>query len=173
MGFQKSHFQKSTQGCKGGKTKGSNFKPNKFQGSKSTQGQGKSWLETLNVSTPRVSILNITVNPTPVSTQVSAQKQHLKVLIGQLNLTITSPMLTGRLAQFIVNWEKITQDRWALQARGYKVDSPWQISPIPAFSCSLEEVEMISTEVRELLAKGAVIKTPPTQQGFVSQIFLV
>ena len=86
-------------------------------------------------------------------------------------------MLAGRLAQFITNWEKITQDRWVLQAiRGYKlelVQPPWQISPMPAISCSLEEGEMISTEVRELLAKGAVIQTPPTQEGFVSQIFLV
>ena len=32
---------------------------------------------------------------------------------------------------------------------------------------------MISTEVRELLAKGAVIETPPAQEGFVSQISLV
>ena len=61
------------------------------------------------MSTPHVSILNAIVNPTPLLTQVSAQKQHLEVLIGQLNLTITSPMLAGRLAQFITNWEKITQ----------------------------------------------------------------
>ena len=99
-----------------------------------------------------------------------------EVLISQLNLTITSPMLAGRLAQFVSNWEK-AQDRWVLQAiRGYKlelVQPPWQIKPMPAIRCSLEEVEMISTEVRELLAKGAVIETPPAQEGFVSQIFLV
>ena len=43
-------------------------------------------------------------------TQVSAQKHHLEVLIGQMNLTINSPMLAGRLAQFITNREKITED---------------------------------------------------------------
>jgi len=38
---------------------------------------------------------------------VAAQKHRLKVLIGQMNLTIISPMLAGRLAQFITNWEAI------------------------------------------------------------------
>ena len=42
VGFQKSHPQKNTWGCQGGKTKGSSFKPKKFQGSKGSQGQGKS-----------------------------------------------------------------------------------------------------------------------------------
>ena len=129
------------------------------------------------MSTPHVSILNTIMNPTPLLPQVSAQQQHLEALISQLNLTITSPMLAGRLAQFISNWEKITQDRWVLQAiRGYKlelVQPPWQRKPMPAIHCSLEEGEMISTEVRELLAKGAVIETPLAQEGFVSQIFLV
>ena len=117
------------------------------------------------------------MNPTPLLPQVSAQQQHLEALISQLNLTITSPMLAGRLAQFVSNWEKITQDRWVLQAiRGYKlelVQPPWQRNQMPAIRYSLEEGEMISTEVRELLAKGAVIETPLAQDGFVSQIFLV
>jgi len=84
------------------------------------------------------------------------------VLIGQMNPTISSPMLAGRLAQFITNWEKITQDLWVLQAiGGYQlelVQPPWQIRPMPAISCSLEEEEMIPSEVRELLSKGAVIE---------------
>jgi len=64
--------------------------------------QGKSWLETLNMSTPRVSILNAIVNPTPLLklTQVTAQKYHLEVLIGQMNLIITSPILAGRPGKF-------------------------------------------------------------------------
>ena len=83
--------------------------------------------------TPHVAILNTIVNPTPLLTQVTAQKHHLEVLIGQMNLTITSPILAGRLAQFITNWEKITQDRWVLQAiKGYQlelVQPPWQMRP--------------------------------------------
>jgi len=101
---------------------------------------------------------------------VSAQKHHLEVLIGQMNLTIS---LAGRLAQFNTNWERIAQDRWVLQAiRGYQlelVQSPWQIRPMPAISCSIEEEEMISSEVRELLSKGAVIETTPSLGNFVSK----
>jgi len=58
--------------------------------------QGTVCLETLNVSTPHVPILNTIVNSSPLLTQVSAQKHHqLEVSIGQMNLTITSPMLAG------------------------------------------------------------------------------
>ena len=32
---------------------------------------------------------------------------------------------------------------------------------------------MISTEIRELLSKGAVVETTPSQGSFVSQLFLV
>jgi len=110
-GFQRSHPQKSTWVRQGGKTKhhGSTYRPKKDQGAKTSQ--GKSCLEPLIVSTPHVPIINTIVNPISLLTQVSAQKHHLKVLIGQMNLTISSPMLAGRLAQFITNWEKITQDR--------------------------------------------------------------
>jgi len=44
---------------------------------------------------------------------------------------------------------------------------------MPAISCSVEEEEMISSEVRDLLSKGAVIEASPTKESFVSQIFLV
>ena len=131
----------------------------------------------MNMLTPHVSILHTIVNPTPLLTQVAAQKHHLEVLIGQMNLTITSPMLAGRLAQFITNREKITQDRWVLQAlKGYQLELVqllWQLRPMPAISCSVEESKMISTEIIELLSKSAVVETTPSQGGFVSQIFLV
>ena len=68
--FQKGHPQKNTWGHQGGKSRGTNFKPKKFQGSKPSQ--GKSRLETLDVPTPHVSTLNTIVNPTPLITQVSA-----------------------------------------------------------------------------------------------------
>jgi len=117
------------------------------------------------------------VNPIPLLTQVVAQKHHLEVLIGQMNLTINSPVLAGRLAQFITNWEKITQDGWVLQAiKGYQlelVQPPWQLRPMPAINCSVEESKMISTEIGELMSKGAVVETTPSQGSFVSQIFLV
>jgi len=101
-GFQKSHPQKTTWGHQGGKTKqySPTYKAKKNQGAKTSQ--GKSRLDTLNLSLPHVSIL--IVNPIPLLIQVSAQKHHLEVLIGQMNLTISSPMLAGRLAQFNTNW---------------------------------------------------------------------
>ena len=86
-------------------------------------------------------------------------------------------MLAGRLAQFITNWEKVTQDQWVLQAiRGYQlelVQAPWQLRLMPTINCSIEQKEMISKEIRELLAKGVVVETTSSQEGFVSQIFLV
>jgi len=103
------------------------------------------------MSTPHVSILNAIVNPTPLLklTQVTIQKHHLEVL---MNRTITSPMLAGRLAQFITNWKILTQDQWNLQAiRGYKLEmeqSPLQIKPMPAISCSIDDGEIISMKVR-------------------------
>ena len=39
--------------------------------------------------------------------------------------------------------------------------------------CSPESTVQITTEVQELLAKGAIVKTQLTQQNYVSQIFLV
>ena len=72
-------------------------------------------------------------------------------------------MLAGRLAQFITNWEKVMQYRWVLQA----------IRPMSAINCSIEQREMTSKEIRELLAKGAVVETTRSQEGFVSQVFLV
>jgi len=69
-----------------------------LQGKEWPSSQGKYWLEdNLNLSTPHVLILNTIVNPIPLLTQVSAQKHHLEVLIGQMNLNISSPMLAGRL----------------------------------------------------------------------------
>ena len=68
-GFQKGHPQKNTWGHQVGKSRGPNFKPKKFQGSKPSQ--GKSRIEMLDVPTPQVSTLNRIVNPTPLLTQVS------------------------------------------------------------------------------------------------------
>jgi len=44
---------------------------------------------------------------------------------------------------------------------------------MPTINCSVEESKMISTEIGELLSKGAVVETTPSQGSFVSQIFLV
>jgi len=97
--------------------------------------------------------------------------------MSQMNLTINSPVLARRLPQFLENWEKVTQDRWVLQAiRGYQlelVQTPRQLRPMPTKNCSIEQKAMITKEVKELLAKGSVVESIPSQEGFVSQIFLV
>ena len=117
------------------------------------------------------------VNPTIVLTQVPTLRYHLEALIGQMDLTIESPMLAGRLAQYVINWERITQDRWVLQAiKGYQLEliqTPWQSKPMPEINSSAEEKGKISEEIKELLSKGAIVETTISQKSFVSQIFLV
>ena len=44
---------------------------------------------------------------------------------------------------------------------------------MPPINCSIEQKAMITKEVKDLLAKGAVIESTLSQEGFVSQIFLV
>ena len=127
--------------------------------------------------TPHVSNLIKFVNPTPKLTQVDAPKGHLEVLISQMDLTINSPRLAGRLAQYVSNWQKITQDRWVLQAiSGYHLELtrvPWQSKTMPEITCSLEEQGKISEEIKELLSKGAIVEATISKESFVSQIFLV
>ena len=59
----------------------------------------------------------------PVLTHPHTQVQHLQVLINQMDLTISSNCLAGRVAHYVHNWELITQDRWVLQTiTGYHLD---------------------------------------------------
>jgi len=94
-----------------------------------------------------------------------------------MDFTVNSPKLAGRLAQFLNNWEQLTEDRWVLQAvSGYTLElsqRPWQKKPAPEIQCSIEEQKKISEEIKELLAKGAIRETTLTADSFVSQIFLV
>ena len=94
---------------------------------------------------------------TPLLAQVASSTNHLMVLMS-LDLPITSLILMG-LASI----------------KGYQlelVQAPQQQRPMPAINCSIKQREMISKEIRELLAKGVVVETTPSQKGFVSQIFL-
>ena len=117
------------------------------------------------------------VNPTTESIQVQTPKHHLEVLIGQMDLKINCPELAGRLAQYIHNWEQLTEDRWVLQTvSGYQLElaqRPWQIKPMPEIQCSAEEWVKILEEIKELLSKGAIKETTLRAESFVPQIFLV
>jgi len=94
-----------------------------------------------------------------------------------MDLHISSPNLAGRLSHYAHNWALITQDRWVLQAiTGYQLEltqKPYQARKSLEISCSLEEQTKISQEVKELLAKGAIIEAQLSPQSYVSQIFLV
>ena len=117
------------------------------------------------------------VNPTPTLTQVCSQAEHLKVLISQMDLTIKSPSLAGRLSHYTHNWEHIMQDRWVLQAiSGYPLEltqAPHQMRQTQAIKCSAEEHIKITMGVSDLLTKGAIVESQESTGGYVSQIFLV
>ena len=71
----------------------------------------------------------------------------------------------------------LTDDLWVLQTvAGYQLElseTPCQTSYPHPMRCSKEEQAQITTEVAELLAKGAIQETQLLPESFVSQIFLV
>jgi len=98
------------------------------------------------------------------------QVHHLKVLINSMDLSINCPNLSGR-------WQILTQDHWVIQTvAGYQLEltaPPHQVRVPHQIRCSPESMAQISTEVPQLLMKGAITETHITPQSFVSQIFLV
>jgi len=84
------------------------------------------------------------VNPTPELIQAQKPKHHIEMLINQMDLTINSPKLAGRLSQYVRNWEQLTEDRWVLQVvSGYKlevVQTPWQGKPVLEIQCSTKDL---------------------------------
>jgi len=113
----------------------------------------------------------------PYSELIQAQKpkHDIEMLIRQMDLTINSPRFAGRLSQYVRNWEQLTEDWWVLQAvSGYKLElaqTPWQAKPAPKIQCSIEERTKILMEIKELLAKGAIMEATLSAKSFVSQIF--
>ena len=108
---------------------------------------------------------------------INTYTHHIQGVINSMNLSITCPRLAGRVAYFLPNWKVLTQDQWVLQTvAGYQLElttTPYQVHVPQQIKCSLESKAQITTEVLELLAKGAIVETQLTQQNFVSQIFLV
>ena len=94
-----------------------------------------------------------------------------------MNLSITCLRLAGRVAYFLSNWEVLTQDQWVLQTVvGYHLElteAPTQERVPHQIRCSPESKSQITSEVQELLSKGAVVETLHSPGNFVSQIFLV
>ena len=85
--------------------------------------------------------------------------------------------IAGRLSFHARNWQKITRDRWVLDmVKGYQIDflsSPFQSRKPHPQQYSSEQMELIATEVKELLQKGAVSPVTPQGEGFYSSLFLV
>jgi len=108
---------------------------------------------------------------------INTQTHHIQGLINTTNLSIVCPRLAGQVAYFLPNWEVLTQDQWVLQTVAeYQLElttTPYQIHVPHQIRCSPESKTQITTEVLELLVKGAIAETQLTQQSYVSQIFLV
>ena len=73
--------------------------------------------------------------------------------------------------------EVLTQDHWVLQTvGGHQLELttlPHQSSLPHTIKCSAEAMAQITTEVVELLSKGAIVETRVTPESFISQLFLV
>ena len=108
---------------------------------------------------------------------INTQTLHIQALINTMNLSISCQRLAGQVAHFLPNWEVLTQDQWVLQTvAGYQLElttTPYQAHVPHQIRCSPENKVQITTEVQELLDKGAILETQLTPQNFVSQIFLV
>ena len=108
---------------------------------------------------------------------INTQTLHIQALINTMNLSMLCQRLAGRVAHFLPNWEVLTQDQWVLQTvAGYQLElttTPYQTHVPHQIRCSPENKVQITTEVQELLDKGAILETQLTPQNFVSQIFLV
>jgi hypothetical protein len=91
-----------------------------------------------------------------------------------LSIQLISP--GGRLASFIQNWVKITQDPVILDiVRGHRMDF---ISPPVQFlgphwpQFSKKETLQLTEEIQKLMEKGAVEVAPETETGFLGHLFL-
>ena len=90
-------------------------------------------------------------------------------------------MLTaGRLALFLENWSKITQDQWVLNTvQGYRLELLREpvltVHPRGVVTNSSQEQSLIYEEVLKMLQKGALTEITPTEAnpGFYSSLFLV
>ena len=77
--------------------------------------------------------------------------------------------VAGRLALFLENWSKVTQDQWVLNTvQGYRIEflrTPVQTTYPRVGVSSLQEQGLINEEIGKMLAKGAVTELPPEEAG--------
>ncbi len=106
-----------------------------------------------------------------------SQADYLQGLLNGLDMGIMCQQPAARLAQFVGNWARVTQDQWVLEAiQGYCLDfvkHPTQSRVPSTIQLPRDQRELVSIEVAKLREKGAISQAPPSPAGFISQLFLV
>ena len=83
----------------------------------------------------------------------------------------------GRISHFLVNWQKLTLNQDILSVvKGYKIPFikiPFQ-RKIPNFTkMNKKQIALVDLELKEMLKKGAIMRTQPAQGEFLSILFLM
>ena len=90
---------------------------------------------------------------------------------------IACQSLTRRVFFHRQNWELLTQDNWVLQTvQGYLIDfthNPNQSHQPQPIVLPQDKHVLVTQEVQELLQKGVILESCPSNENFISQIFLV
>ena len=102
-------------------------------------------------------------------------------MVSNLDIKALFPEIPvgGRLIHFLKEWEKITDDQWVLSIirEGYKLEFEQfpQKTGVRLTSVPAKDLNILHTEVKDLMAKGAVELVPfsDIQNGFYSTFFLV
>ncbi|XP_040200959.1 uncharacterized protein LOC120932552 [Rana temporaria] len=102
---------------------------------------------------------------------------HARIPVSTTPIPFPLIPVGGRLMFFTLAWSAITADSWVLNTvAGFQIDlvSPptLGVSP-PPIHFSEENVTLIDSELRELIAKHAVTEVTTPSPGFFSNLFLV
>ena len=118
-----------------------------------------------------------TQNPIPVLTVQDYPKVHRLVMnLFKTKIKAGIP-LAGRTKRFLENWKQLTQDPSILEiVQGYKI--PFIEFPRQTFlprrgNLTSKEKELVGQEISQMLTKGAISKVRPSQDQFLSNIFIL
>ena len=120
------------------------------------------------------------LNTSPVIPNVELVNVHplIKRLFSKEMLTkaVNIPP-AGRISHFLVNWQKLTLNQDILSVvKGYKIPFikiPFQ-RKIPNFTkMNKKQIALVDLELKEMLKKGAIMRTQLAQGEFLSSLFLV
>ena len=113
-------------------------------------------------------------NPIPKLTQAGTQRHHLEMLIGQMDLSINSTKLAGRLGPV---FEQLGTDHTRPMGLTGHIRVPNRAKPDPMASKAHARDKMLPGGARENLTggsrTGAIVETTLSKNSFMSQIFLV